>query len=73
MLEECLNEISASINVQIRPFLLLNFGDFFCNISIQKHGRLPFVRSDGIRGDVLGRGVDRGPNVAVFIFWVSRM
>jgi hypothetical protein len=29
MLEECLNEICASINVQIRPFLLLNFSDFF--------------------------------------------
>ena len=28
MLEERLNEICASINVQIRPFLLLNFGDF---------------------------------------------
>src|SRR5262245_38023248 len=34
MLEERLNEISASITVQIRPLLLLNFGDFFRNISI---------------------------------------
>src|SRR5215472_7273408 len=34
MLEERLNEICASINVQIRPFLLLNFGDFFRNISV---------------------------------------
>jgi len=33
MLDERLNEICASINVQIRPFLL-NFGDFFRNISI---------------------------------------
>jgi len=36
MLDERLNEICAcaSINVQIRPFLLLNFGDFFRNISV---------------------------------------
>jgi hypothetical protein len=34
MLEERLNQICASINVQIRPFLLLNFGDFFRNISV---------------------------------------
>ena len=34
MLEERLNEICASINAQIRPFLLLNFGDFFRNISV---------------------------------------
>src|SRR5262245_26072218 len=34
MLEERLNEICASINVQIWPFLLLNFGDFFRNISV---------------------------------------
>src|ERR1700740_1952897 len=34
MLEECLNEICASVNVQIRPFQLLNFGDFFRNISV---------------------------------------
>lgn len=34
MPEERLNEICASINVQIRPFLLLNFGDFFRNISV---------------------------------------
>jgi len=34
MLEERLNENCASINVQIRPFLLLNFGDFFRNISV---------------------------------------
>ena len=34
MLHECLNEICASIDVQIRPFLLLDFGDFFRNISV---------------------------------------
>src|SRR5215468_7298153 len=34
MLEERLNEICASINVQIWPFLLLNFGDFFRNMSV---------------------------------------
>jgi hypothetical protein len=34
MLEERLNEIGASINVRIPPFLLLNFGDFFRNISV---------------------------------------
>jgi len=34
MLEERLNEICASKNVQIRPFLSLNFGDFFRNISV---------------------------------------
>lgn len=33
MLDERLNEICASINVQIRPFLLLDFGDFLRNIS----------------------------------------
>ncbi len=31
---ERLHEICAAINVQIRPFLLLNFGDFFRNISV---------------------------------------
>src|SRR5215469_18733892 len=34
MLEQGLNEICASINVQIRPFLLLNFGDLFRNIAV---------------------------------------
>jgi hypothetical protein len=34
MLDERLNEICGSINVQIRPFPLLNFGDFFRNISV---------------------------------------
>ena len=34
MLHERLNEICTSINVQIRPFLLLDFGDFFRNISV---------------------------------------
>jgi hypothetical protein len=34
MLEERLNEICASKNVLIRPFLLLNFGDSFRNISV---------------------------------------
>ena len=34
MLEERLNEICASIGVQIRPFLLLDFGDFSRNISV---------------------------------------
>ena len=34
MLDERLNEICASLNVQIRPFLLLDFGDFFRNISV---------------------------------------
>src|SRR5882724_9998438 len=34
MLHERLNKICASINVQIRPFLLLNFGDCFRNISV---------------------------------------
>src|SRR5215469_17210447 len=63
MLEERLNEICASINVQIRPFLLLNFGDFFRNISVKKHGRLPFVRSHCIRGDVFGRCFDGWPHV----------
>ncbi len=33
MLEERLNEICASKNVRIRPFLMLDFGDFFRNIS----------------------------------------
>ncbi len=31
---ESLNEICAAINVQIRAFLLLDFGDFFRNISV---------------------------------------
>ena len=65
MLEERLNQISASINVQIRPFLLLNSGDFFGNISVQKHGRLPCVRSQGIRGDVFGNCVDGWPNLTM--------
>ncbi|MGC2193823.1 MAG: hypothetical protein WA628_04045 [Terriglobales bacterium] len=34
MLEERLNQICASIDVQIRPFLLLDFGDSFRNISV---------------------------------------
>jgi len=63
MLEERLNEVCTSSNVQIRSFLLLDFGDFFRNISIEKHGRLPLVRSDGMRGDLLGCCVDGWPNV----------
>ena len=34
MLDECLNEIRASVNVQIRTLLLLELGDFFRNISV---------------------------------------
>src|SRR5687768_739463 len=34
MLDKRLNEITTSPNVQIRPLLLLDFGDFFCNISV---------------------------------------
>jgi hypothetical protein len=34
MLDERLNQIRASMNVQIRHLLLLNFGDFFRNISV---------------------------------------
>ncbi len=33
MFEECLHEIGAAINVQIPPGLLLNFGDFFRDVS----------------------------------------
>jgi hypothetical protein len=36
ILDERLNEICASINVQIWPFLLLDFGDFFRNILADK-------------------------------------
>jgi hypothetical protein len=42
-LDEQLNEICASINVQIWPFLLLDFGDLSRNISVLKHGRPPFA------------------------------
>ena len=41
-------EICAVPNVQIRPWLLLDFGDFFCNSSVQKHGRLPIARRHSI-------------------------
>ncbi len=34
MLQERLNQIGASINVQVRPFLLLDFADFVRNISV---------------------------------------
>lgn len=37
MLDQCLKEIPASPNVQIRPGPLLDFGDFFRNIPVQKH------------------------------------
>jgi hypothetical protein len=33
MPDKRLNEIPTSPNVQIRPWLSLDFGDFFCNIS----------------------------------------
>src|ERR1700682_698952 len=33
MLHERLNEISTSVHVQIRPFLLLELADFFRNVS----------------------------------------
>jgi len=33
MLEERLNQICAALNVQVRTFLLLDFADFFRNIS----------------------------------------
>jgi hypothetical protein len=32
--EERLNEICASLNVQIRPFLLLDFPDLFRSVSV---------------------------------------
>jgi hypothetical protein len=63
MFHQRLKEITTSPNVQIRPFLLLDPGDLFGNIPVQKHGRLPFAGSHGIRSDVLGRGVDAGPYV----------
>ncbi len=34
MLDKRLNEVTASPNVQIRPLLSLDFGDFFRRISI---------------------------------------
>src|SRR3984957_17289015 len=34
MLHERLHKICASVNVQIRPFLLLDFADLFRNISV---------------------------------------
>ena len=34
MLDQRLKEITTSPNVQIRPWLLLDFGDFFRNISV---------------------------------------
>ena len=34
MLHEGLNEICTSRNAQIRPFLMLDFGDFFRNIFV---------------------------------------
>ena len=34
MLEERLDEICAAINMQIRPFLSLDFADFLRNISV---------------------------------------
>ena len=34
MLDKRLNEVTTSPNVQIRPLLLLDFGDFFRNISV---------------------------------------
>jgi len=33
MLHERLNEISTSVHVQIRPLLVLDFDDFFRNVS----------------------------------------
>src|SRR5579864_7098967 len=33
--------------------------------SVQKHGRLPFMRSHRIRGDVFGRCVDAWPKVVM--------
>src|SRR5512134_3921938 len=65
MLDKRLKEITTSPNVQIRPWLLLDFGDLFYNIAVQKHRWLPFARSSGIRGDVLGRRVDTWPFVRV--------
>src|SRR5580700_5878266 len=59
------NQIPAAPHVQVWPVLLLDFGDFFRNIAAQKHGRLPFGRSDGIRGHVLCRSLDLLPNVGM--------
>src|SRR5690606_28193435 len=53
MLHQRLKEICTSVYVQIRSALLLELTDFFCNVSIKKHGGLPFVRTHGIRDDVL--------------------
>src|ERR1700734_1061544 len=65
MLQQCLNQIPASPHVQVWPVLLLEFSDFFRDIAAQKHERLPFGRSDGIRGHVLGRSLDLRPNVGM--------
>src|SRR5262249_43255590 len=63
MLEERLKEICTSVNVQIRPCLLLELADFFRNVSAQKYGGLPFARRHAIRGDVLGRCHRARPDV----------
>src|SRR5580693_6251743 len=65
MLQQRLYQIPASPHVQVWPVLLLDFSDFFRDIAAQKHERLPFGRSDGIRGHVLGRSLDLRPNVGM--------
>lgn len=61
MLEESLDEVRATVDVQVRPPLSLGFGNFIGDITVQEYGRLPFVRGQGIRGDVFGRRGDERP------------
>src|SRR5262249_8381127 len=63
MLEERLKEIRTSVNVKIRPWLLLEPADVFPNVSAQNHGRPPLTRGPLVRGNVLGRGHDGRPKV----------
>src|SRR5262249_16285241 len=63
MLEERLKEIAAAIHMQIRSWLVLESADMFRHVAAENHRGLPFVRRHGIRGDVLGRGIDARPSV----------
>src|SRR5262249_42040242 len=65
MLHQRLEQITASPNVQIGSFALLEFGNFLRYIPVQKHRWLPIGRSHGVRGDIFSCRVDVGPNVSM--------
>ena len=67
MLDQRLQQIAASPNVQIQSGLLLDFGNLSRNISVQEYAWLPFTIHFSIRGEVPGCRVDALPCISMVL------